>query len=383
MENEKPKNKKRKPREEFPVHTGQETDVIMRAAAHGQTGAHWSNDIQGDAYVFGMPALSHFVRLELTAKDVRDGQDLEWLHDLRGQQDSDSALALLFIARQMITVQPTPDAPTTNIVLDLDDIIEGIGFDPRSTTQRIAARRRIWGLIQFGERARIVGARKGSYQEKSTGKAISTEISTAPWRILQEERPEQRTLDPRDEIPVKVELAPSNEFLRLLLSPDTAQFLPFGEVLGAIPPAKPSGAWARVIGLSLDNFWRRFPRESLDGTRKPTRRELLTHYPPRTGIVEDILSGPNPRYAIQYWAGALEILCEAGFLEKTGEAASSYDELRADLDGYKWQEAWLDGYADVQPSALLREALASVARGLPQSQPRALKRSPKKTKKAD
>ena len=45
--------------------------------------------------------------------------------------------------------------------------------------------------------------------------------------------------------------------------PDTAQFLPLGEVLGAIPGGKPAGAWARVIGLALSNFWRRQPRETI------------------------------------------------------------------------------------------------------------------------
>jgi hypothetical protein len=344
----------------------------MRAASDGRTGVHWREDDQDAVCIFEMPALSHYVRLELTANDVSDGQDLSWLRDLRSQQDSDSAFALLYIARQMISAQATPEAPLRNAVIDLDDVIAGIGFDPRSTAQRLVMRRRIWSLIMFGERARIVGQRKGSYLEKTTGKSIETTITTAPWRIMQEERPEQMAFI--DEIPVRVELAASNEWMRLLMSPHTAQFLPMGEVLGAIAPFKAAGAWARVIGLSLANLWRRKPREALEGSLRPSRESLLMQYPPSVGNPRTVLNSTDPRHAVRYWATALEILVNCGFLENKGEATLSYKQMSENLPRQEWQHEWFFGTVELWPGKAMGQPLIQIARSLPEPKPQDLKR---------
>ena len=296
-------------------------------------------------------------------------------------QDSDSAFALLYISRLMAEGQSTPEKPMNYVTVALDDIISAIGFDPRSTTQRAELRRRVWAFIKFGERAEIVGQRTGIYQDKMTGKPIETNIESAPWRIMEKEMAAQGSLFPDGDIPLRVELAPSNEWMRLLLNPSTAQFLPMGEILGAIAPAKPSGAWARVIGLALANLWRRKPREALAGELRPTRRELLTHYVPRTGSVEDVLNSPNPRRAVEYWAGALEILGNSGFIENSGEAVLGYDAMRAALTRQDWAKEWLDGTTDLRPGVAMTETLKQISRALPVPQPRDLKQSRRKNKK--
>lgn len=372
-----------KKRPDYPIQTGQEADAIMRAASDGKQGEHWRDVEQVAAHIFEVPGLSHSVRLRLTGDEERAGLTLEALNELRQMQDSDSAFALLFISRLMAEKQPTPDNPTTNIKVSLDEIITAIGLDPRTTTQRADYRRRVWAFIKFGERAEIVGQRSAPYFDKMNGQQIETRLETAPWRIVEKVMAAQGSLFPDGDIPLRVELAPSAEWMKLLLNPSTAQFLPFGEALGAIPSAKPSGAWARVVGLALANFWRRFPRETLEGTRHVTRRELLTHYPPRTGSVEELLNGTDPRRAVQYWAGALEILAGVGFLEKTGEAALSYEEMRGTLEGYRWQEDWLNDFAILHPGEQMREALNAIARGLPAPKPRDLKQPRKKRKNAN
>ena len=378
MKKTKRADNQRKSREEYAVHTGQETDAIMRAASDGKRGGHWREVEQIEAWVFEMPGLSHYVRLQLTANDVTEGLGAPWLHDLREQQDSDSAFALLYIARQMVELQATPNTAAKNAVIDIDDVISGIGFDPRNTKQRVEMRERIWTLILFGERAQIVGKRNGTYQEKATGKTIETTMESAPWRVMAVERPEQLAL--YGEVPVRVELAASNEWMRLLTSPDTAQFLPMGEVLGAIAPAKASGAWARVIGLALANLWRRKPREALNGELRPTRQALIKHYTPRIAAVEDILSSKNPTRAIEYWAAALEILTDCGFLEKQGEAALTYEEMRSALGRQDWADKWLESNVVLLPGQHQRSALEKIAKSLPVFQPRNLTKTGKNRK---
>ena len=244
-------NKKSKSREEYSVHTGQETDAIMRAASDGKQGEHWHDVEQVPACLFEMPGLSHSVRLQLTADEQRAGLTLDALNELRQMQDSDSAFALLYISRLMAEGQPTPQKPTTNIKVALDDIIRAIGMVPQTSVQRAEMRRRIWAFIKFGERAEIVGQRSGTYQDKMDGKPIETRIETAPWRIMEKEMAAQGTLFPDGEIPLRVELAPSTEWMLLLLNPSTAQFLPLGEGPGRYSFCQTIGCVGARFGISL------------------------------------------------------------------------------------------------------------------------------------
>ena len=363
----------------YPIQTGQEADAIMRAASDGKAGENWRENEEYAACLFEVPGLAHSVRLRLTSDEQRAGLTLDALNELRQMQDSDSAFALLFISRLMVEKQPTPESPSSNIKVALDDIITAIGLDPRTTTQRTEMRRRVWAFIKFGERAEIVGQRSGTYRDKITDAEIETRIDSAPWRVMGEEKAAQGSLFPDGDIPLRVELGASDEWLRLLLNPSTAQFLPYGEVLGAIPSAKPSGAWARIIGLALANLWRRKPREALGSELKLLRRDLLTHYTPRTGLVEEVLKGRNPIRALEYWFCALEILVETGFIENSGEVVNQ-SQIRETMSRKGWQEEWLNGHADIRPGAAMRDTLEQISRGLPEPKPRDLKALSRKRK---
>jgi hypothetical protein len=141
--------------------------------------------------------------------------------------------------------------------IDFDDVIEKIGWTPRSTKERREMHARIWEFIQFGERAVIVGRRSTPYKDPHTRKEIDTEVSTSVRRVMQRRDAAQGSLPLGGDAPVAAEIAISSTIAQLIQSPHTAQFLPMGEVLGALPGGKPAGAWARVIGLALMNFWRR------------------------------------------------------------------------------------------------------------------------------
>jgi hypothetical protein len=221
----------------------------------------------------------------------------------------------------------------------------------------------------FGERAQVIGARRGRYKDKHSGKEIDTVIRQAPWRIHSTESPDQPSLFPSDDVPVRVEIVMSREWTELLTSPQFAQYLPLGESLGAIPGNKPSGAWARVIGLALANFWRRNPRAAFDGSIRPTRRELLDRFPPKTGTVESVLYGPHPWRAVEYWYGALKILVRSGFVAGGGEAAYTAAEKRKTMPRQEWQEDWLEENIELYPGEDMAHSLNVRALHAPEKAP--------------
>lgn len=235
-------------------------------------------------------------------------------------------------------------------------------------------RRRVWDFIKFVSRAEIVGERSGVYFDRVTNEELETRIETAPWSIEGKEfpkaEPQPSLFDNADEVPLTVTIVASDIWTKLTAAPDLAQYLPLGEVLGAISGGRAAGAWARIIGLALCDFWRRNPHK---GRLKPTRRELLEFCPP-TEAVSEVLVGPNPRYAVQYWANALRILVACDFLEDIGEAAISYEAHRDALPRYLWQEDWLNAKIEIQPGPAMIQAVNKCAAALPEPRPRDLKR---------
>jgi hypothetical protein len=362
------------------INTAPEMDALERAAADGKHGRHYSADEQEKALRHAIPGASHHVHLSLTIAEEMAGLTAITLEQLTKEQDADAALAFLYIARVLAppSLQAIQDFAGGGI--DFDDVLSKIGWDPRSTEERREMHKRIYQFILFGERARVIGNRRGKYKDKHTGEVINTVISSPLWRVIRTETPDQQSLFPLQEIPVRVDLVLSNEWRALLTSPQTAQYLPMGEKLGAIPGNKPSGAWARVIGLALASFWRRNPREAVEGTLKPTRRELLERYPPKTGTVEDVHSSTKPMRAVEYWCGALEILVETGLLSKTGEAAIGVKHQKDRLPRQGWFDRWLDETVELRPGPLLEEAIVGRIAALPNPDPPRKRGRPKKAK---
>ncbi len=358
---------KLQPREssDYFINTAPEMDALERAAADGKHGRHYSTSEQADARFHAIPGASHSVVLELTSAESVAGLTTETLEQLTREQDADAALAFLYIARLLAPPLPHSAPELGRGTVDFDDVLSKIGWDPRSTAERREMHRRIYQFILFGERAQVIGERRGKYKDKHTGEVINTVIRSSPWRIHETETPEQKSLFAAHEVPVRVELVMSFEWTKLLSSPQTAQYLPLGEKLGAISGNKPSGAWARVIGLALASFWRRLPRESSDGSILPTRRELIERYPPKTGSIEDLLASKNPGFALNYWHSALQILADTGFLERTGEVLLTPENARAKMPRKDWAGDWINGCADLRPGPALRATMEGRTKALP------------------
>ncbi|RYG72438.1 hypothetical protein EON80_04120 [bacterium] len=365
---------------DYHINTAPEMDALERAAADGKYGRHYSSEEQLGIIQHAIPGASHLVRLSLTNTESMAGLTAEALEQLVHEQDADAALAFLYIARVLAPPLVVPDMGFGRGIIDFDDVLSKIGWDPRSTSERRDMHRKIYQFIMFGERAQVIGRRRGAYKDKHTGELIDTEISAPLWRIHETERPEQASLFPAHEIPVRVELVMSRTWIDLLTSGQTAQFLPMGEMLGAIPGNKPSGAWARVIGLALASFWRRNPRGALSGQLRPTRRELLERYPPKTGTVADVLSSKNPRRAVEYWCDALQILVSAGLLDPAGETLISFKEMRASLPTRDWSDQWLDQKVEIYPGLLIKPHIEGRSAALPLTLPTPKRGRPKKQK---
>ena len=377
--------------EDYLVQTSQEVDALMRAACDGRTGVLWDNDEQALTRSHAVPGAPHHVKLALSEGERDRGVPLTVLEDLTFAQDPDFNFALLYVSRVLAPPSPLPPNAAAVSWIDLDDVMTKIGLDPRSTKERLEMRNRVWRYLLFGARASIIGQRKGNYVDKTTGQRIETIIDEPAWLVMSQEKPVQPQLFPEiGAAPLRVELVASRAWTRLTTLPETAQYLPMGELLGAIPGNKPSGAWARVLGLSLSSFWRRQPRAALSSAIKPTRRELLERYTPRTAPPLEVLSSINPRRAIEYWQGALQILVECGFLAREGEAELTYEQMRDALPRQEWQNGWWNQTVDLRPGPQMRDAVQSCADALPVIKPRELatpakkrKRTPKKQKNTE
>ena len=295
---------------------------------------------------------------------------MDALERLTDAQDADCMFALLYVCGALI-----PDVPKaagySGGWIGLDDVMEKIGWVPRSTKERAEMRASIWQYLVFGARAHVIGQRSIPYKDPD-GQEIPTQIEMPLWGFLAQERAVQPSLFPDQDVPLRVEVVISKRWEYLMTLPQTAQYIPMGELLSAIPGNRPSGAWARTLGLSLANFWRRNPRETMSGTLYPTRAELLTRFLPKRAAPQEVLSGNTPYRAIEYWHGALQDLAACGFLAHSGEAARSLDDMKGSLPRYHWQDAWLKESVELMPGPAMEQYVNRYAKSLPIIKPRAL-----------
>jgi hypothetical protein len=349
----------------FVVHTSQEIDALGRATANGKTFNGYQSNAQGGTVTFSLEQLAHSVQLSLDDDERIAGVDVSYLENLVRAQDSDAVIAQLYILSVLAPPAPVSGNFLPKSWIDIDDVIEKIGWDARSTEQRMEMRSRIWEFIKYGARAKIVGQRSIPYVDRKTGETIDTAIFDTAWHLGAPQGPEQRTLGFIPEIPVRIELILSTGLTALITSPLTAQYLPLGEVLGSIPGGKAAGAWARVLGLALASFWRRNPVKSLNGEIKPSRIELLDHYPAKVSPYQEVFQTNKHGRVIEHWVGAMNILKSCGIIAAEGEALRTEQDIRSSLPPRGWQEKWLQEKVSILPGAEMREHIEGRIRALP------------------
>ncbi len=374
-------------KKEFPIPTAQEQDILARSMGDGQQFKHWKLDPQTSTWTYAVPgSTSHYVQLHPKPEEEALGISdyvLNGVQQLIARQDADGILAVMYVSALLKPEAPLPPDTYRGKRIKIDDVIEKIGWKPLSTKQRQEMREQVWQYLVYGERAYVHGQRTNEFYDKLTKEVLSTRIDAPLWRLFAPER-QQGTLYPALEVPLSIDIVLSKEWEALLIDPRLAQYLPLGEKLGEIPPNKPSGAWARVIGLALANAWRREPAKALNGIIKESRKALLTRYTPKGKRIEDFLSSKNPRRALEYWHEALIALVECGFLAGEGEAKS--DKLESVIKTLRrkdWQEDWLNGIPDLSPGPLMQPTLKSLAAARPDPKPKLLKKARRRKGTAD
>jgi hypothetical protein len=366
---------------DYLIHVSQEIDAIMRARCDGKNFAHYIQNDQARAIIYERKELAHRIQFTLTTDEADAGLSLAYLEKLIRAQDADGALAQQYIMRVLAPPSPLPPRAYAGGWIDFDDVIKKIGWEPQTTKERREMHAKIWQFVRYGARAHIIGKRTIPYKDPTTGEEINTEIHGAAWRVGNKEVPDSSLYSAFD-VPVRAEIILSKELTALITHPKTAQYLEMGEALGSIPGGKPSGAWARVIGMALMSFWRRNPRETLGGTLKPTRRELLDHYTAKVKPYDEILESKDPGRVIGYWCGALGILADQEIVTREGEAKRTAKEVRAALPRQGWQEAWLNETIDIWPGVgRMKTSVEGRAKALPTSNPRNLSCFKKSAKK--
>jgi hypothetical protein len=304
---------------------------------------------------------------------------------LTESQNSDFALALFYIAGVLVPPMQPEKAPLIGAWIDLNDVIEKIGWmaEKPNAEKREKLRAQIWDYIQYGQRAVVAGRRSIPYRDPVTKKEIPTQIESPVWAITDVRRPTSSGAD-APLAPIKARVVISEQWETMLRDPLLCQWLPLGELLGSIAPHKVGGDWARLIGLSLARLSRMHPRETLTGNYNPTRRQLLTHYTPKTQSVESLLSSSDPKRAVKYYREALNILLEAGLIAPVGDAAPGVTPTTM-LKPYGrkgWGEKWLDDSSGVQIGELWRPSVEGRAKALPERAPKDLKAKPHARKRA-
>jgi hypothetical protein len=357
---------------DFYVQTSQEWDAVECAASDGKTSRNWTTDTQALTRTHQADGSPYSVGLRLTEQEYAAGWRPDALERLTAALDADCILGLLYVSRLLAPPAPLPPRAYAGGWIDLDDVAAHVLPKPQSRKEREYNRRRVYEWLLFGARTRIVGKRSTPYFDKRTGNEIPTEIDTPLWSFMGRERPQDAPLEAPSDVPLRQEIVCSTEWTRITTSANTCQYLPLGERLGAIPGNKPSGAWARVVGLALAHVWRRNPPKALDGTLTPTRRELLTHFTPKVDPPLDVLKGDHPFRALKYWQDALGFLCERKFLAAEGEPSRKPAEVRATLPRYEWQNEWLDERVDLRPGPDMRPALEELAKSRPPESPKAI-----------
>ena len=363
---------------DYPVHTSQEWLALLHTASDGKYGRHFFSDENRGVLRHQRPNAPFFTETVLSDEERRMSLGIDLLSKAAGELDLDDCFIWLYISDLIAPAGPLQAGNYAGGWIDLNDVarktLGGYAPNPEEAHKR---RRKVWHAIRYGARAFVGGQRSVPYFDKASGKKIETEIYTTPWQVVSRQQPVQPSLFPDEEegVPTSVELVASREWTTLTTSPNTAQFLPLGEMLGAIPPSQPSGAWARALGLAYMHWCRLHLQEALDGKAPPSRRHLLEQFPTKTAPFDGILESDDPGRALKYWNGAEVYLREIGFIE--GNAS------RPPRARKGWKEPWLGQSPAWRPGPHLRVLLEALALNRLPSKPRSLKRPKRSQKKAD
>lgn len=350
--------------------TFQEAKRVARGLALGPTGVGWQELLGEFALIHDENNDDrHQLRLEggLIPQWWGRPSDISSLRRELADTGHDG-IALLFLGIALVL-----HSQQGYVDVEIDELISRIGVTPRSSTERAEARLHVWRILTLLGGMRVIGARRSVVRDGRKRVHLESDdplLEVGPWRPVGSQIP----LDPGI-VPLKVTINSSPWLARW--RGNRAALQDFGNMLAIseIPIGQPSGAWARAIGLALQQFWR---EEATRATysragdahrltirfRDVTRRELLEMFPPRPSV-RDVLDGKNPVRAIEYWETAISIL-KARPADKSREPFITHygptRDWKRDRQRKGWAEPWLDEPLDIRPAAEAAQILNAIAK---------------------
>jgi hypothetical protein len=243
--------------------TFQEAKRVARGLALGPTGVGWQELLGEFALVHDEKDDRHKLRLE-------GGRIPEWwgrpsdISSLRRElaETGHDGIALLFLGVALVL-----HSDEGHVDVEIDELISRIGVNPRSTAERAEARLHVWRILTLLGGMRVIGARRSVVRDGRKNVHLESDdalLEVGPWRPVGSQIP----LDPGI-VPLKVTISTSPWLARL--RGNRAALADFGNVLAIseIPIGQPSGAWARAIGLALQQFW---CEKTITGRRSVSRK---------------------------------------------------------------------------------------------------------------
>lgn len=291
-----------------PVNTYQEVREVKRAIVEAPLGRNWE-EIPGDAALFHSSPEDASFQTRFDGKPLLQWWDMSLsyssLRSFLSEMGPDAALCLdlcLYVA-----------VKDDRVPIETDEIIRGLGWDPRTTEVRRKMRRKVWGWVTAFASMSVIGIRPGKperWKDKLTGKTLDLRTRGPLILIGSTSSPEgQMTLDGSD-APIKFTVVPGDWLAKFRGNRQVLASLGNTWKIASIPGGKPSGAWARSYAAVLLQAWRE--KAAYDS---PTfTREGLHLACPTEPSLWDVLDGSNPRRAIEYDREAWALLKEAGIV---------------------------------------------------------------------
>jgi hypothetical protein len=347
----------------LPQQTFQEAKTIAIAIADGPTGRRWTS-------IDGELALRHAVKGSPLETKLIGSPMLDWLglpstvESLRGELQEAGLPAVLLLHVTLGAALDKVLSRRAYVTVSIDELVGAIGWEPRSRVERTAMRRRVWRWIALFHHMEVIGRRDGKFRDPDTRELVDTTSRDALVQIVGRQMPRQLAFD--DSTPPLEVTYVAGPWIEQWKG-DHRLLTYLGDVrkLAAIKAGKPSGAWAQAIGLALNQCWRERASYA-DPTRVGedkrltvrfapfTRRQLLDLFPP-TPSVGEVLEGPHPARAREYWDEGIKHL-------QRKHLVAHYAELTPTTTKRKgWAADWLDQPLDIRPSKTEADAIATIA----------------------
>ena len=361
--------------EAAPQPTYEEAKRFGMAYADGPAGHRWEP-------ISGEVALRHVVLGHSLETKLKAGDSLDWWGapatvEALQKELAGTGLDSLFALYEVLNLAATTPG---HAVVAIDDLSKATWGRIRGPADRNAKRRTIYRWLCLFENTSIIGDRtRGKYKDPLTKKLLDT-VSVDPlFRLGRKvyEVNNQREFD-ASEPPLEVTIIPGQWIDKF--RGNHGILSDFGNLrqLAEIAPGKPSGDWARSIGLALNQQWRELASyaqvahrgdENTQTVRFPhpfTRRKLLGMFRPNHSV-EAVLGGDDPGRARKYWDEAIKKLRSVGIV-------GHYKPLGPPLKARKdWQDDWLDEPLDIRPKESGMKAVAGIANAAKKSRKKARK----------